>query len=162
VIGSDCVISKGVYIDKGVRIGSRVKIQNNVSIYCGVEIEDGVFCGPHCVFTNDKLPRAINADGTIKGASDWIVTPTRVGLGASIGANAVVVCGVTIGKWAMIGAGSVVTKDVPDHALVLGNPARQMGWVCYCGQRLPVYPSEIGCYICQKNRESYANSDSSN
>ncbi len=136
IIGQNCIISKGVYIDSGVVIGNNVKIQNYVSVYHGVTLEDGVFCGPHCVFTNDKTPRAINADGSLKSGDDWIVTPTLVKTGTSIGANAVIVCGVIIGEWAMIGAGAVVTKDVPDYGLVLGNPARLHGFVCPCGNKL--------------------------
>jgi len=135
-IGRNCILSKGVYICAGVVIGDNVKVQNYVSIYHGVTLEDGVFCGPHCVFTNDKLPRAINADGSLKSTDDWQSTPTLVQRGASVGANAVIVCGVTIGKWAMIGAGSVVSRDVPDYGLVWGNPARLRGFVCPCGHRL--------------------------
>jgi UDP-2-acetamido-3-amino-2,3-dideoxy-glucuronate N-acetyltransferase len=135
-IGRNCIISKGVYIDAGVTIGDNVKVQNYVSIYHGVTVEDGVFCGPHCVFTNDKQPRAVNADGSLKAADDWELTLTRVKRGASIGANAVIVCGVTIGEWAMIGAGSVVSRDVPDYGLVWGNPARLHGFACPCGHRL--------------------------
>ncbi|MCG3208468.1 MAG: UDP-2-acetamido-3-amino-2,3-dideoxy-D-glucuronate N-acetyltransferase [Anaerolineae bacterium] len=135
-LGANCILSKGVYVDAGVVIGNNVKIQNYVSIYHGVTIEDGVFCGPHCVFTNDKVPRAINPDGSLKAAADWIVSPTLVRRGASIGANAVIVCGITIGQWALVGAGAVVTKDVPDYGIVLGNPARLRGFVCPCGGRL--------------------------
>ena len=135
-IGRNCILSKGVYVCAGAVIGDNVKVQNYVSIYHGVTIEDGVFCGPHCVFTNDKWPRAINADGSLKSGDDWEMTPTLVKRGASIGANAVVVCGVTIGQWAMIGSGSVVSRDVPDYGLVWGNPARLYGFVCPCGQRL--------------------------
>lgn len=135
-IGRQTILSKGVYIDAGVRIGNNVKIQNGVSIYHGVTLEDGVFCGPHCVFTNDKQPRAINPDGTLKSPRDWVVSQTLVRTGAAIGAHATIVCGVTIGCWAMIGAGAVVTHDVPDHGLAYGNPARLRGFVCYCGARL--------------------------
>ncbi len=137
-IGKGCNLGKGVYLENDVVIGDRVKIQNNVSVYLGVTIDDGVFVGPHVCFTNDKVPRAVNADMTTKGADDWKVTPTRVKAGAALGANATIVCGVTIGKWAMVGSGSVVTKDVPDHALVLGNPARFVGWVCACGERVKI------------------------
>ena len=124
VIGRQCILGKGVYIDARVRIGDRVKIQNYVSVYEGVTLEDGVFCGPHCVFTNDREPRAINLDDSLKRAEDWVITPTLVRAGAAIGANAVIVCGVTIGRWAMVGAGAVVTKDVPPNVVVAGNPAR--------------------------------------
>jgi acetyltransferase-like isoleucine patch superfamily enzyme len=148
VIGQCCVLSKGVYIDANVVIGDNVKIQNNVSVYSGVELEDGVFCGPHCVFTNDKVPRAINVDGSIKSARDWIVSKTRVKKGASIGAHSVIVCGITIGEWSMIGAGSVVTKDVPAYALVYGNPATVRGFVCKCGARAE--SPGISCSDCER------------
>jgi acetyltransferase-like isoleucine patch superfamily enzyme len=135
-IGRNCILSKGVYVDAGVVLGDNVKVQNYVSIYHGVTIEDGVFCGPHCVFTNDRRPRAINPDGSLQTGTDWTVGKTLVRTGASIGANAVIVCGITVGAWAMIGAGSVVTRDVPDHGLMFGNPARLRGFVCRCGGRL--------------------------
>ena len=111
VIGRNCILGKGVFIDLNVHVGNNVKIQNGVSVYEGVTLEDGVFCGPHCTFTNDLKPRAVNPDGSLKGPNDWVITPTRVRSGASIGAHATVVCGVTIGRWAMIGAGAVVTRD---------------------------------------------------
>jgi UDP-2-acetamido-3-amino-2,3-dideoxy-glucuronate N-acetyltransferase len=136
VIGQNCVLSKGVYIDAGVRIGNNVKIQNGVSVYHGVTLDDGVFCGPHCTFTNDRLPRAINPDGSPKQPDDWTVSETLVRMGASIGAHATVVCGVTIGRWAMVGAGAVVTRDVPDYGLVYGSPAGLHGFVCPCGATL--------------------------
>jgi len=137
-LGSNCILSKGVYIDSDVQIGNNVKIQNGISIYHGVTLEDGVFCGPHCVFTNDRQPRAINRDGTLKSADDWIVSKTLVKMGASIGAHATIVCGITIGRWAMIGAGAVVTHDIPDYGLAYGNPARLHGFVCPCGEKLEV------------------------
>lgn len=127
-IGRNCNIGKGVYIDVGVEIGDRVKIQNFVSVYRGVKVEDDVFLGPHATLTNDLYPRSFN--------EDWEVVPTLIKKGASIGANATIVCGVTIGEYAMVGAGAVVTKDVPPHALVYGNPARVRGFVCYCGRPL--------------------------
>ena len=127
-IGKNCNIGKDVYIDVGVEIGNNVKIQNGVSVYRGVKIEDDAFIGPHAVFTNDLYPRSFN--------QDWELVPTLVKKGASIGANATIVCGVTIGEYAMVGAGAVVTKDVPPHGLVYGNPARLRGFVCVCGRRL--------------------------
>lgn len=141
-IGAESIVGKGCYIDAGVQIGSRVKIQSNVSVFHGVTIEDGVFVGPHVCFTNDKAPRAITPEGALKGADDWTVSETLIRYGASVGANATVVCGITVGRFAMIGAGAVVTRDVPDYGLVLGNPARLVGYVCACGRRLPGVPAE--------------------
>jgi UDP-2-acetamido-3-amino-2,3-dideoxy-glucuronate N-acetyltransferase len=143
VIGRHCILGKGVYVDSGVRIGNNVKIQNGVSLYRGVTLEDGVFCGPHCVFTNDLRPRAINPDGTLKTVEDWQVSETLVRYGAAIGAHATIVCGITIGRWAMVGAGSVVTHDVPDYGLVYGNPARLRGFVCPCGEKLQTKSDEL-------------------
>ena len=155
VIGNNCIISSYVYIDFNVRIGNNVKIQNRVSIYHGVTLEDGVFVGPHVCFTNDKLPRAVNPDLSLKNAEDWKVLKTLVKKGASIGAHSVILPGITIGEWAMIGSGSVVTKDVPDHALVFGNPARIKGFVCKCGEKLKlVKKGEEGvvmkCPVCNE------------
>jgi acetyltransferase-like isoleucine patch superfamily enzyme len=133
-IGRGCIIGKSVYVDAGVVIGDSVKIQNNVSVYHGVTIGDGVFVGPHVCFTNDKLPRAINEDGSPKGAEDWVVGTIRVERGASLGANSTIVTGVTLGTWCMVGAGAVVTKDVPPYALVLGAPARLAGVVAPSGE----------------------------
>ena len=135
-LGENCNIGRGVYIDANVSLGNSVKIQNYVSVYDGVTIEDGVFVGPHGAFTHDKIPRAVTPDMQLKGSKEWSVVPTLVKAGASIGANAVIVCGVTIGRWAMIGSGSVVTKDVPDYGLVVGNPARLIDYVCPDGNRL--------------------------
>lgn len=144
-IGPGCILGKGVYVDTGVTIGRNVKIQNNVSIFAGVTIEDGVFVGPHVCFTNDKVPRAVNADMTAKGADDWEITNTLVKAGAALGANSTIVCGTTVGKWSMVAAGSVVTKDVPDHALVLGNPAKVVGFVCACGKRVTLTGDTATC-----------------
>ena len=135
-IGARCIIGKNVYVDAGVVIGDDVKIQNNVSVFHGVTIEDGVFVGPHVCFTNDRVPRAVNPDGTLKTDADWEVSPIHVGYGAALGANATILPGVTIGRWAMVGSGSVVTRDVAAHELVAGNPARRLGSACPCGQPL--------------------------
>lgn len=147
-LGTDCVLGRGVFVDAGVQIGNGVKIQNYVSVFHGVTIEDGVFVGPHVCFTNDLLPRAVNVDFSLKDADDWTLTTTLVRAGASIGANATILCGVTIGRWAMIGAGSVVTRDVPDHGLVVGNPARLIGYVCACGERQPTLEAALHCEKC--------------
>jgi UDP-2-acetamido-3-amino-2,3-dideoxy-glucuronate N-acetyltransferase len=136
-IGPECVIGKNVYVDVGVVIGARVKVENNASLFRGVTIEDGAFIGPHVCITNDRLPRAVNRDGTLKTDADWELSPTRVRAGASVGAGSTLLPGLTIGRWAMIGAGSVVTGDVADHALVAGNPARRIASACVCGQSLP-------------------------
>ena len=132
-IGGGSIIGKNVYVDTDVVIGDHCKIQNNVSLFHGVTVEDGVFIGPHVCFTNDRLPRAINADGSVKSDAEWEVSPILVRYGAAVGANATILPGVTIGRWAMVGSGSVVTHDVADHELVAGNPARRRGSVCRCG-----------------------------
>ena len=124
-IGTNCILSKDVYIDQAVRIGNNCKIQNSVSVYQGVTIEDDVFIGPNVTFTNDKVPRAFNVD--------WKITPTIVKRGASIGANATIVCGIVIGEYAMVAAGSVVTKNVPPYTLVMANPARQVALIDKAG-----------------------------
>ena len=135
-IGKNCILGKGVYVDFGVRLGNNVKVQNYVSIYHGVEIEDGVFVGPHVCFTNDNFPRAINPDGSLKAADDWVLGRILIKQGAALGANSTILPKVTVGEWSLVGSGSVVTRDVPAHGLVVGNPARLIGFVCACGQRL--------------------------
>lgn len=143
VIGMHCQFGQNVYVDRGVRIGDRVKVQNNVSIYSGVEIGDGVFLGPSCVFTNVEFPRAF-----VERKTEF--APTRVGRGVTIGANATIVCGVRLGEFCFVGAGSVVTRDVLPFALVVGNPARRIGWTCACGERLPeLGPVRARCRRCE-------------
>ena len=141
VIGRKCNIGQNVVIGPNVRLGDNVKVQNNVSIYEGVILEDHVFCGPSMVFTNVMNPRS-----EIVRKDEY--RRTLVKRGASIGANATVLCGVTIGAYAFIGAGAVVTKDVPDFALVVGNPARRTGWTCRCGVKLRVNGEETRCSAC--------------
>ena len=136
VLGRNCILGKGAYVDIDVRIGDNVKIQNYASVYHGTTLENGVFAGPQVVLTNDKLPRAINPDGSLKSDEDWDVGLILVKEGASLGAGAIVVAGVTIGRFAMVGSGAVVTRDVPDYGLVYGNPARLHGYACPCGHKL--------------------------
>lgn len=135
-IGEDCILGRDVYIDEDISIGNAVKIQNRASVYKDCVIEDGVFIGPHVVFTNDQNPRAINPDGTLKSADDWHAGSTRVQRGAAIGAGSVILPSKNIGQFALVGAGSVVTKDVGDYEIVVGNPARVVGYACACGHRL--------------------------
>ncbi len=142
-IGENCRIGQNVYVGSQVRIGNGCKLQNNVSLYEGVTLGNHVFCGPSCVFTNDLTPRAQFPKGSAK------FVKTQVQDGASIGANATIVCGHTIGRCAMIGAGAVVTADVPDHALMLGVPARAAGFVCTCGERL----QGLHCQVCGRRFE---------
>jgi UDP-2-acetamido-3-amino-2,3-dideoxy-glucuronate N-acetyltransferase len=150
-LGANCIVGKGAYIDFDVSIGDNVKIQNGVYVYHGVTVEDGVFLGPGVILTNDKLPRAINPDGSLKSDADWEVSPMLIQRGASIGAGAVILPGVTVGKFAMVGAGSVVTRDVPAHGLVYGNPAYLHGYVCRCGQPLNELPdNQWKCEVCNE------------
>jgi UDP-2-acetamido-3-amino-2,3-dideoxy-glucuronate N-acetyltransferase len=145
-IGRRCNVGQNVVVMADVRIGDNCKIQNNVSLYTGVVLEDDVFCGPSMVFTNVSNPRS-----EVVRRGEYQTTLVR--RGATIGANATVVCGVTLGRWAFVGAGAVVTRDVPDFALVLGNPARRHGWMCRCGIRLP--EPEAGETRCESCASSY-------
>jgi len=144
IIGERCNLGQNVVVMPGTRIGNNVKIQNNVSLYTGVTLEDDVFCGPSMVFTNVVNPRS-----HVTRTHEF--QPTLVKQGATLGANSTIVCGHTIGRYAFVGAGAVVTRDIPDHALVIGNPARIAGWLCKCGNRLAAgaaMPHEAACAAC--------------
>lgn len=149
IIGESCSLGQNVFVANNVTIGNKVKIQNNVSIYEGVILEDYVFCGPSMVFTNVKTPRSAFPRNP---NTDYLTT--RVMRGASIGANATIVCGVTIGEWAFIAAGAVVTRDVPPYGLMMGVPARQRGWVSHYGHRL-TKPGEDGFMLCPESGYRY-------
>lgn len=156
VIGADCIIGRGAYIGAGVRLGDRCKVQNHALVYEPAVVEDGVFIGPAVVFTNDHFPRAVGPDGRLKSADDWDPVGVTVRTGASIGARAVCVAPVTVGRWAMVAAGAVVVRDVPDFALVVGVPARRVGWVGRAG--LPLEPDGDG-WRCPRTGETYLEHD---
>ena len=136
IIGNECILGKGAYVDLNVRIGDRCKLQNGVFVFHGFNLEDGVFLGPGVMLLNDKNPRAINPDGSPKSDNDWTVSEAVVRRGAAVGGGVVVLPGASIGRFAMVGAGAVVTREVPDHAIVFGNPARLKGFACACGRQL--------------------------
>lgn len=154
VIGEDCNLGQNVVISPGVILGKGVKVQNNVSVYTGVICEEGAFLGPSCVFTNVINPRSF-----IERKDEY--RETRVGKGASIGANATIICGNSIGAYALIGAGAVVTKDVLEHQIIVGNPGRCIGYVCKCGERLESEGGEYRCHACgevySKNGDQFEN-----
>ncbi len=135
-LGQNCIVGKGVYIDFDVSVGDNVKIQNGAMLYHGLTVEDGVFIGPQACMTNDEFPRAITPEGDLKSNDDWTVGPILICYGASIGACSVILPNVTIGQFALVAAGAVVTRTVPDHGLVVGVPARLVGYACRCGQRM--------------------------
>ena len=155
VIGAGCNLGKGVFIDVGVRIGDRCKLQNSVFVYHGYEVEEGVFLGPGAMLLNDRNPRAVNPDGSVKTDADWEVSEGRVEQGASIGGGAVLLPGIRVGRHALVGAGAVVTRDVPPHAIVAGNPARRLGWACECGRRLEPgpEPGRLRCPACGREHD---------
>jgi UDP-2-acetamido-3-amino-2,3-dideoxy-glucuronate N-acetyltransferase len=147
-IGARCTLGQNVYVAGTAVIGAGARIQNSVSVYDGVTLEDDVFCGPSMVFTNVRNPRA-----HVSRKHDY--RPTLVRRGATFGANATILCGITVGRFAFVGAGAVVTRDVPDFALTLGAPARIVGWMCACGERLALGPSPLGEAICSSCRAAY-------
>ena len=152
-LGADCVIGRGAYIGSGVTMGDNCKVQNYALVYEPAVLGHGVFIGPAVVLTNDTYPRAVPVDGDLKSAADWEPVGVTIGDGASIGARSVCVAPLTIGRWALVAAGSVVTSDVPDHALVAGVPATRIGWVGRAGRRLS--ESGPGLWTCPETDERY-------
>ena len=156
-VGAETILGRGVYVGPGARLGERCKVQNQALVYEPAVLGDGVFIGPAVVLTNDTYPRAVTPDGRRKGAEDWEAVGVRIDEGASIGARAVCVAPVRIGRWASVGAGSVVTRDVPDHALVVGVPARQIGWVGRSG--VPLVSDTQDRWICPVTAAIYVEVD---
>jgi acetyltransferase-like isoleucine patch superfamily enzyme len=152
-IGENCIIGRGAYIGTGVQVGENCKIQNYALVYEPASLGRGVFIGPAVVFTNDQFPRAVNEDGSPKSASDWNAVGVTVKDGASIGAQSVCIAPVTIGAWSLVGAGSTVVKDVPDFAVVVGNPARRVGWVGRAGR--PLSKDSSGDWVCPVTNRRY-------
>jgi UDP-2-acetamido-3-amino-2,3-dideoxy-glucuronate N-acetyltransferase len=156
-IGAECVIGRGAYLGPGVRLGDRCKVQNHALVYEPAVVEDGVFIGPAVVFTNDEYPRAVTPEGALKSEDDWTIVAVTVREGAAIGARSVCVAPVTIGRWALVAAGSVVTRDVADHALVAGVPARRIGWVGRTGHRLEAAGG--GRWVCPATGDEFIQTD---
>lgn len=157
-IGRNCVIGRGAYIGSGVVLGDSCKVQNYALLYEPARLADGVFVGPAVVFTNDHYPRAINPDGSLKAATDWQPVGVTVEHGASVGASSTCVAPVRIGRWALVGSGSVVIRDVPDFAIVVGSPARRVGWAGRAGRPL-VQGKEPGLWVCPVTGERYIEAD---
>ncbi|WP_313023519.1 acyltransferase [Mobilicoccus sp.] len=157
VLGENCIVGRGAYVGTGVRMGDNCKLQNYALVYEPAVLEDGVFVGPAVVFTNDHYPRSISPDGTLKRGDDWEAVGVTCRTGASIGARSVCIAPVTIGEWALVAAGSVVTKDVPAHALVAGNPARRIRWVGRAG--VPLEDLGDGRFRCPETDETYVEKD---
>ncbi|MEW2045989.1 N-acetyltransferase [Streptomyces sp. NBC_00377] len=158
-LGEGCVVGRGAYVGSGVRMGDNCKLQNYALVYEPAELGDGVFIGPAVVLTNDHNPRSVDPDGNQKRGGDWEAVGVRIADGASIGARAVCVAPITIGRWAMVAAGAVVTKDVPDFALVVGVPARQVGWVGRSGVRLAERTDQAGVWECPQTGAVYQEKD---
>lgn len=152
-VGDNCNLGFSVYVDTDAVVGDNVKLQNHVSIYHGVTLEYGVFVGPHTTFTNDRYPRAITPDGAAVSDEDWQPIPTLVKYGASIGANATILAGVTIGRWAMVAASALVSHDVPDYGLVVGVPARLVGYACACGHTMRYEDRHWVCPHCDATHD---------
>lgn len=153
VLGTRCLVGRGAYVGAAVRIGDNVKIQNYALVYEPATLASGVFIGPGAILTNDRFPRSVSPEGVQKRAGDWQAAGIRVESGASVGAGALIVAGVTLGAWSMVAAGAVVTRDVPAHALMLGTPARRVGWVGRAGERLVEGPE--GDLRCPRTGEMY-------
>lgn len=156
-LGAGCIVGRGAYVGTGCVLGNNVKLQNHALVYEPARLGDGVFIGPAAVLTNDQYPRAVDPEGILKRASDWVAVAVEIAEGASVGARAVCVAPLTVGRWAMIAAGAVVTRDVPDFALVVGVPARQIGWVGRAGHRLVEGPD--GGWACPVTGSSYVESE---
>lgn len=152
IVGENCVVGRGAYIDVAVVVGDHCKIQNHAMLYQPATLGDGVFIGPGAILTNDTYPRAVNPDGSFKSGSDWTPSGVTVGNGASIGAHATIVGPVTVGAWAVIGAGAVVSQNVPDYALVVGVPAKRIGWVGRAGRRLE---EKDGLLVCKETGDVF-------
>ncbi|WP_213456056.1 DapH/DapD/GlmU-related protein [Rhizomonospora bruguierae] len=156
-VGANCTIGRGAYVGPGVRLGDNVKLQNYALVYEPARLGDGVFIGPAAVLTNDEYPRAVTPEGRPKTADDWTAVGVTIGAGASVGARAVCVAPVTVGRWALVAAGAVVVRDVPDFALVVGVPARRVGWVGRAG--VPLSSKGDGVFVCPRTGEEYAETD---
>lgn len=157
VVGQGCVIGRGAYVGDGATVGNNCKVQNYALVYEPAVLEDGVFIGPAAVLTNDEYPRAVNPDGSPKDTGDWRAVGVSIGRGASVGARVVCIAPVTVGAWAMLAAGAVVTADVPAHALMVGVPARRVGWVGEAG--VPLRPQSVDLWVCPVTGDLYRQQD---